>query len=108
MVKMNAAERLAYDAALARFRPAVDDDTDGPSLHATYLKRLEGIGRAYSAEGRLVLYLARSLDSGEHTAAGQATLAMQLQRAAHDAFAGAPIDADELDELGAKRRTRFG
>jgi len=80
----------------------------GP-LYEAYKKRLQSAEREDSPDGQLVLYLADQLDNAESdTAAGRAALAGRLQVAARDAFAGAPLEPDKLDELTAKRRKRYG
>lgn len=74
-----------------------------PPLVASYRKQLETAERADTPEGLHVLHLAALFASGQHTAAGAASLSKELRAAMEFALRGAPRAADALDELSARR-----
>lgn len=74
-----------------------------PALVASYRKVLEQADRASTPDGMQVLLLAQLLAVGPHTAAGAASLSRELRAAMEVALRDAPRQADELDELQARR-----
>ncbi|MFD6071384.1 hypothetical protein, partial [Amycolatopsis lurida] len=72
-------------------------------LVASYQRQLEAVERLDTPEGAHVMHLAALFVSGNHTAAGAASLSKELRAAMEDAVKGAPKQADRLDELAARR-----
>lgn len=64
---------------------------------------MEAAGRLSGPEGAQVIHLATLLVTGQHTAAGAASLSRELRAAMEAAMQGAPKAADALDELAARR-----
>lgn len=72
-------------------------------LVASYQRQLEAVERLDTPEGAHVMHLAELFVSGNHTAAGAASLSKELRAAMEEAVKGAPRQADRLDELAARR-----
>lgn len=75
-------------------------------LVASYQRQLEAVQRLDTPEGAHVMHLATLFVSGNHTAAGAASLSKELRAAMEDAVKGAPKQADRLDELAARREQK--
>lgn len=86
--------------------PASAQAGPGPGLVGSYRAQLGKAERLETPEGALVMHLATLFASGEHTAAGAASLSRELRAAMDAALRGAPTQADALDELGARRRRK--
>jgi hypothetical protein len=72
-------------------------------LLASYRRQLETADRLDSPEGAHVMHLAALFATGSHTASGAASLSRELRAAMDVAMAGAPREADKVDELSARR-----
>jgi hypothetical protein len=82
-----------------------DAEPDESPLVVSYRTVLEKADRLSTPEGAHVMHLAALFASGQHTAAGAASLSRELRAAMESALVDAPRQADALDEL-AERRTR--
>jgi hypothetical protein len=89
-----------------REAPARTDEPDLPPLAEAYRKQLEQAERLETPEGAHVMHLAVLFASGQHTAAGAASLSRELRSAMETALRGAPKAEDALDELTARRRRK--
>lgn len=87
--------------------PAVTSAEDEPALVTVYRETLEAADRLRSPEGAHVMHLAALFALGKHTAAGAAALSKELRAALDMAMRGAPKQADELDELAARRSKKI-
>lgn len=76
------------------------------SVVDAYRAALDAVERLGSPDGAHVMYLATLLEEGRHTAAGAAALSKELRSAMEAALAGAPRQADEMDELAARRQAK--
>lgn len=88
--------------------PDQDFDQEQPSeleppLVASYRKVLDEAKRLGTPDGAHVMHLAVLFATGQHTAAGAASLSKELRAAMEMALQGAPRKPDELDELAARR-----
>jgi hypothetical protein len=77
------------------------------SLADSYADQLRSVGRLDTPDAKLLLLLATSLEFEAHSGGAQAALAIRITKVADRAFAGCDIQSDALDDLTAKRRTRF-
>jgi hypothetical protein len=73
---------------------------------AAYQRQLTDADRLETPEGAHVMHLARFFGAGNHTAAGAASLSRELRAAMEVALKGAPVKADKLDELAARRAAK--
>lgn len=82
---------------------------DEGTVAAATRVELEKVGRAATPAGRNALILAKRLDgASEDTGASVAALSKQHLVALAEAMKDAAENADEVDELGARRRRRHG
>lgn len=84
--------------------PAVYEPTS--SVVAAYRRQLEDAERLDTPDGAHVMLLAQLFAAGNHTAAGAASLSRELRAAMEVALRGAPVKADKLDELAARRAAK--
>jgi hypothetical protein len=75
-------------------------------LADSYRKQLSDADRLDTPAGATVLHLALLLESGNHTAAGAASLSRELRAAMEVALRGAAKQGDSIDELTARRRAK--
>lgn len=83
-----------------------NDEPEEPALVVAYRARLEGVDRVGTPEGQHVLFLASLLAAGGHTSSGAAALSKELRTAMDAALAGAPREADFMDELAERRAAK--
>jgi hypothetical protein len=79
--------------------------SQGP-LEAATARRLEAVGRLDSVLGQQALMLARRLDAPGEPGAAVASLSRELRAVMVEALEGVAAQADDLDELKARRERK--
>lgn len=88
-------------------KPAAAEKPHAPGgLVESYRARLEAAECLNTPEGAHALHLAELLAAGSHTASGAAALSKELRAAMTEALKDAPVTADRLDELEARRKAK--